>query len=200
MTAEFIAKLKSEWFSRFDGMVIASKDLPSSDLKCIELCTQRCCPRPDLRSKPPHEVTSSIVVLLPFEMEFLMERTGVKRNVFRRWPLAWTSDVTIEIGMLDLGKTCPFLTNNLQCSIYEFYPLDCRTYPLLPSMNDLRELVWELSSTCPSVKRFNPVVSNAVKEFWRELVPYLPQAWWDIYDFADHWKGWPEPTENANAD
>jgi Fe-S-cluster containining protein len=199
MTDGFIAQLKSEWFERLERVIETSKKLPSSDLKCIELCHQRCCPRPELRLKTPQEVTSSIVVLLPFEMEYLIEKTGVLKNVFRRWPLAWSPDVTIEIGMFDLGKTCPFLTENIQCSIYKFYPVDCRTYPLLPFVNYHGELEWELSSTCPSAARFNPIVAEAVKHFWEELVPALPQAWWDLYDFADHWKGWPEPTEKLNA-
>jgi Fe-S-cluster containining protein len=199
MTPAFIDQLKSGWFERLERIIETSKTLPSSDLKCIELCPQRCCPRPELRLKPPHEVTSSIVVLLPFEMEYLIEKTGVQRKAFRRWPLAWSPEVTIEIGMFDLGKTCPFLTENLQCSIYEFYPVDCRTYPLLPYMNFHRELEWELSSTCPSAALFNPKVAETVKLFWQELVPALPPAWWDLYDFADHWKGWPEPTESRNA-
>lgn len=200
MTAEFIAQLKSEWFGRLDRIIETSRKLPSSDLKCIELCFQRCCPRVELRQKPPQAVVSSIVVLLPFEMEYLMEKTGASRTAFRRWPLAWTPDATIEIGMFDLGKTCPFLTDNLQCSIYEIYPLDCRTYPLLPVLNHRREMEWELSGTCPSVSLLNPKFGENVKEIWQELMPVLPQAWWDLYAFADHWKGWPEPTESRNVD
>ena len=199
MTAGFIAQLKSEWFERLDRIIDNSKTIPSSDLKCIELCHERCCPRVDLRLKPQHKVISSIVVLLPFEMEYLMERTGASRNAFRRWPLAWTPDVTIEIGMFDLGKTCPFLTENLQCSIYQIYPLDCRTYPLLPVLNDRRELEWELSDTCPSAMLLNPKFGEGVKLIWQELLPMLPQAWWDLYAFADHWKGWPNPTESRDV-
>jgi Fe-S-cluster containining protein len=199
MTAEFIAQLKSEWFERIDRIIDNSKTSPSSNLKCLELCQERCCPRADLRLKPPHEVSSSIVVLLPFEMEYLMERTGVAQDVFRRWPLALTPDATIEIGMFDLGKTCPFFTGNLQCSIYKFYPLDCRTYPLLPVLNYRRELEWELGSSCPSLALLNPKFGDAVKLIWQELLPVLPQAWWDLYAFADHWKGWPAPMENRDA-
>ena len=199
MATDLIARLKSEWFERLDGIVDRSKTIPSSNLKCIELCQQRCCPRVELRQKPPHEVSNSIVVLLPFEMEYLMERTGVARNAFRRWPLALTPDTTIEIGMFDLGKTCPFLTENLQCSIYQFYPLDCRTYPLLPFTNYRHELEWELGGHYPSLTLLDPNFEGAVKRIWQELLPVLPQAWWDIYAFADHWKGWPNPTENHDA-
>jgi Fe-S-cluster containining protein len=199
MTADFIAQLKAEWFERLDGILAVSKALPSSDLKCIELCFQRCCPRVELRLKPPREVTSSMVVLLPFEMEYLMEKTGVPRTVFRRWPLAWTPEVTVEIGMFDLGKICPFLTESLQCSIYQIYPLDCRTYPLLPVLSYPRELEWELSDTCPSAMLLNSKFGEGIKHIWQDLLPVLPQAWWDLYAFADHWKGWPEPVEGRDV-
>ena len=199
MSAEFLAQLKEEWFGRFDRIIAASKTLGSSELKCIEQCTQRCCPRVDLRRKQPREVASSIVVLLPFEMEYLIDKTGAARSVFRRWPLAWTPDLTIEIGMFDLGTTCPFLTEDLRCSIYEIYPLDCRTYPLLPVLNDRRELGWELSETCPSRLLLDKKYGDGVKQMWQELQPHLPQAWWDLYVFADHWKGWPEPAETLNV-
>lgn len=199
MTAEFITQLKSEWFERLDRIIDHSKTIPSGNLKCIELCHERCCPRPELRLKPPHAVTSSIVVLLPFEMEYLMKKTGVVRDAFRRWPLALNPDATIEIGMFDLGKTCPFLTETLQCSIYKFYPLDCRTYPLLPVLTYRRELEWELGGSCPSLALLNPKFREAVMLIWQELLPMLPQAWWDLYAFADHWKGWPNPAENRDA-
>ncbi len=97
-------------------------------------------------------------------------------------------------------KPVPSSQNDLQCSIYQFYPLDCRTYPLLPSMNYRRELEWELSGTLSIrwrylIRKF----AGTVRKFWQELVPVLPQAWWDLYDFADHWKGWPEPMENRQC-
>jgi Fe-S-cluster containining protein len=146
-----------------------------------------------MRSRQPSEIASPVVVLLPFEMEYLMEKTGVARDVFRLWPLAWTPEVTIEIGMLDLGKPCPFLDGKMQCRIHAHNPLDCRTFPLLPFLNYHLELEWERGENCPSLSLLSPKFVDAVQRVWQELLPVLPLAWWDLYAFADHWTGWPDP-------
>ncbi len=168
------------------------------------MCQARCCPRVGMRAMPSSEVASPIVVLLPFEMEYLIGKTGVSRYLFRRWPLALTPEATIEIGMLDLGKPCPFLKDNMQCSIHEHNPLDCRTFPLLPVLNYRRELEWVLGENCPSLALLSPKFVDAVKGVWRELLPVLPQAWWDLYAFADRWLGWSNggtyPVDDAARD
>ena len=200
MTADFVAKLKQEWFQRFDEILDNSKTIPLSGLNCLGLCEARCCPRVGMRKMQPNQLASPVVVLLPFEMEYTIEKTGVSRDVFRRWPLALTPDVTIEIGMLDLGKPCPFLGEKLQCTIHEHNPLDCRTFPLLP-FQDLRgDLAWELGQNCPSLSLLNPNFVAVVKRVWTELYPLIPQGWWDIYAFADHWTGWPPPEETSLGD
>ena len=195
MTADFVARLKAEWFLRFDQILDDSKTIPSSNLKCLDLCQARCCPRVGMRQTQTADIASPVVVLLPFEMEYLIEKTGVSRGLFRLWPLELTPEVTIEIGMLDLGKPCPFLSDKLQCKIHEHNPLDCRTFPLLP-FQDLRgNLDWQLGENCPSLALLSPNFVDAVKRVWQELYPLIPQGWWDLYAFADHWTGWPEPTE-----
>ena len=195
MTADFIATLKAEWFERFDQILDDSKTIPASNMKCLELCQARCCPRAGMRNLPAHEIASPIVVLLPFEMEYLIEKTGVSKELFRRWPLALSPEVTIEVGMLDLGKPCPFLKDNLQCSIHEHNPLDCRTFHLLPVLDYRGSLEWELGENCPSLNFINPKFVEAVKDVWQDLMPHLPRAWWDLYAFADHWTGWPQAAE-----
>lgn len=200
MTADFVAKLKQEWFQRFDEILDNSKTIPLSGLNCLGLCEARCCPRVGMRKMQPNQLASPVVVLLPFEMEYTIEKTGVSRDVFRRWPLDLTPEVTIEIGMLDLGKPCPFLGEKLQCTIHEHNPLDCRTFPLLP-FQDLRgDLAWELGQNCPSLSLLNPNFVTVVKRVWTELYPLIPQGWWDIYAFADHWTGWPPPEETSLGD
>ena len=200
MTADFVAKLKQEWFQRFDEILDNSKTIPLSGLNCLGLCEARCCPRVGMRKMQPNQLASPVVVLLPFEMEYTIEKTGVSRDVFRRWPLDLTPEVTIEIGMLDLGKPCPFLGEKLQCTIHEHNPLDCRTFPLLP-FQDLRgDLAWELGQNCPSLSLLNPNFVAVVKRVWTELYPLIPQGWWDIYAFADHWTGWPPPEETSLGD
>jgi Fe-S-cluster containining protein len=199
LSSDFVAALKAEWFERFDQILDDRKTIPSSNMKCIEMCQARCCPRAGMRTLPEREIASPIVVLLPFEMEYLIEKTGVSVELFRRWPLPLTPDVTIEIGMLDLGKPCPFLQDNLLCSIHDHNPLDCRTFPLLPVLNPHDHLEWQLGQNCPSLAFLNPGFVDAVKEVWQDLLPHLPRAWWDIYAFADHWTGWPQPAESWNA-
>ena len=199
MTSDHLEALKHEWFERFDRILDDSKTIPSSNMKCLELCQARCCPRAGMRMAPAREIASPIVVLLPFEMEYLIEKTGVSKDLFRRWPLALTPDVTIEVGMLDLGKPCPFLKDNLQCSIHEHNPLDCRTFPLLPVLNYHGGLEWELGENCPSLMFLNSKFVDAVKEVWQDLLPRLPRAWWDLYAFADHWTGWPQEAESPHA-
>lgn len=200
MTEDIVAKLKTEWFARFDQILNNSRTIPLSGLKCLELCQARCCPRVGMRQMQSDEIASPVVVLLPFEMEYIIEKTGSPRELFRRWPLALTAEITIEIGMLDLGKPCPFLTEKLQCGIHAHNPLDCRTFPLLPFQDHRGDLQWTLGENCPSLSFLSPPFVDTVKHVWQELHPLLPQAWWDIYEFADHWTGWPVPQEIAHAD
>lgn len=200
MAADIVERLKAEWFQRFDEILDNSRTIPLSGLKCLELCQARCCPRVGMRRMNSDEIASPVAVLLPFEMEYLIEKTGVSRSVFRRWPLDLTPEITIEIGMLDLGKPCPFLSEKMQCKIHEHNPLDCRTFPLLPFQNLRRELDWALGENCPSVEFLSPNFVAVVKRVWTDLYPLIPQAWWDFYAFADHWTGWIHSPEADRGD
>jgi Fe-S-cluster containining protein len=197
--AEILNTLKLEWFKRFDQL-LSDTSVPASGLKCLELCEARCCPRVGMRPMNPEQIASPVVVLLPFEMEYIIEKTGVSRDVFRIWPIDLTPTLRLEIGTLDLGKPCPFLKENRLCGIHEHNPLDCRTFPLLPTLNPAGSLVWELGENCPSLAFLSPNFSKRMKQIWHHLEPFIPRAWWDLYAFADHWTGYPNPSENANAD
>jgi Fe-S-cluster containining protein len=196
---EQLAQLKQEWFARFDKL-LANKTLPSSNLKCLELCEARCCPRAGMRAMQPEQIASPIVVLLPFEMEYIIEKTGTSRDAFRIWPIDLTPDLRLEIGSLDLGKPCPFLQEDRLCGIHSHNPLDCRTFPLLPSLNPAGQLEWSLGEHCPSLAFLNPAFSEHMQGVWRDLEPFIPCSWWDLYAFADHWTGFPQPSEPAHAD
>ena len=196
---EILERMKREWFERFEK-IIADRKMPSSNLKCLELCQARCCPRVGMRTMPPEEIGSPLVVLLPFEMEFIIEKTGVSRDVFRIWPIDLAPGLTLEIGMLDLGKPCPFLQNDMRCGIYDKVPLDCRTFPLLPYLDPAGKLQWALGENCPSLSYLSPAFTEYMQGIWTELEPFLPRAWWDLYDFADHWTGYPQPAEPPYAD
>ncbi len=199
MKTDRIEQLKEDWFKRFDQILEQEKSIPSSNLKCLELCQARCCPRAGMRHMQSRDIASPIVVLLPFEMEYIIEKTGVPPELFRLWSIPFDSETTVEIGMLDLGRPCPFLKENLQCGIHDHNPLDCRTFPLLPALNYRDELEWELGENCPSLSFLNPQFAEKMKRVWLDLVPVLPRAWWDLYAFADHWTGWPVVPERVDA-
>lgn len=197
--SETLEKLKIEWFERFDQL-LSDKTTPSSNLKCLELCEARCCPRVGMRQMQPEKIASPVVVLLPFEMEYIMEKTTVGRDVFRIWPIDLAPDLRLEIGALDLGKPCPFLQEDRLCGIHEHNPLDCRTFPLLPALNPSGEMEWSLGQNCPSLAFLSPAFSERMKQIWKELAPFIPRSWWDLYAFADHWTGYPNPAESTHAD
>lgn len=193
MTEDIAARLKAEWFARFDEILENGKTIPSSNLKCLELCEARCCARLGMREMNPGEIASPVVVLLPFEMEYLIQKTGVARDKFRCWPVQLSPELTIEVGMFDLGKPCPFLDGKLLCRIHSHNPLDCRTFPLLPFRDENDRLAWVLGENCPSLSYLSPRFVEAVKNVWRDLYPLIPKEWWDLYAFADTWTGWPDP-------
>lgn len=188
-----IETLKKEWFQRLEHL-LADKTIPSSNLKCLDLCEARCCPRAGMRTLPAEKIASPVVVLLPFEMEYIIEKTGVDKSVFRIWPIDLTPEIRLEIGSLDLGKPCPFLQNDRLCGIHAHNPLDCRTFPLLPSLSPAGVLEWTLGENCPSLAYLNPAFSESMKQAWQDIAPFIPRAWWDLYQFADHWTGYPEPS------
>ncbi len=153
-----------------------------------------------MRAMDPQDIGSPIVVLLPFEMEYIIKKTGAKRESFRVWPIDLAPDLNLEIGCLDLGKPCPFLQSDFRCGIHQNLPLDCRTFPLLPSLDPAGDLAWELGENCPSLSYLNPQFSDYMKKIWTELATALPRAWWDLYAFADHWTGYPKPVELPDGD
>lgn len=200
LTKDLKINLQAEWFARLEQILERTRAAPGSNLKCLEMCQARCCPRVGMRSMKDGEIASPVVVLLPFEMEFLIEKTGASPDLFRHWPLELTPELTIDVGVLDLGKPCPFLKENMQCGIHEHNPLDCRTFPLLPSLDLDGALTWDLAGDCPSLSFLNPDFADSVRDIWADLAPHLPQAWWDLYAFADQWMGWPRTAAESIHD
>lgn len=145
----------------------------------------------------PEDIASPAVVLLPFEMEYLIGKNRLRPEVFRRWPVEIKPGVTIQVGMFDLGRPCPFLKPELSCGIYRDRPVDCQTFPLLPYLDGAGQLAWTYALQCPSLALLNPALDHAVRDLWAELYTVLPRAWWDLYALADHWLGWPEGAADA---
>ncbi|MBN1178299.1 MAG: hypothetical protein JXD18_03750 [Anaerolineae bacterium] len=145
----------------------------------------------------PGSIASPVVVFLPFEMENIIEVSGISESAFRRWPVHMTPDLAIDVGMFDLGKPCPFLQPDFRCAMYMRRPVDCWTFPLLPTLDDAGRLAWEYGENCPSLSTLNPDFVRSVKDVWADVWRVLPRSWWDLYRAADDWTGWPLPEESA---
>ncbi|MGD1991612.1 MAG: YkgJ family cysteine cluster protein [Anaerolineae bacterium] len=191
--------LQLEWFTLLEKLLQRRQTLPPTGLKCLTRCESLCCPRIQMRRMNPERIASPVVVLLPFEMEFLTKQICISNGAFRRRPIRLVPDVTVEIGMMDLGKPCPFLQPDFHCAIYNRKPIDCQTFPMLPHISASGQLAWDVDKSCPSVETLNPVFVKQIQEIWTELHAHLPAAWWALYDWADDWTGWPPPQEDPHA-
>lgn len=152
-----------------------------------------------MRTMDPERIASPVVVLLPFEMEFLTQRNTISNGAFRRWPIELAPNVSVEIGMMDLGKPCPFLQPDFHCGIYNRKPVDCQTFPVLPYLDPSGQLAWDVAENCPSLATLNPAFREQIQGIWEELHLHLPAAWWQLYDRADDWTGWPPSEEDQRA-
>ncbi len=192
--------LKQEWFARLDRMNSLCRALPPTGLQCLTQCSARCCPHAHMRDMPLEEAASLVAVLLPFEMEYIIEKTGVSEDAFRRWPIRMGDGSLLEIGMFDLGRPCPFLEPHLRCSVYLDRPVDCQSFPLLPVLDpNSGELVWKDGQACPSLPFFNSIAREKIQDIWIELKETLPGEWWSLYHEAGQWVGWPLPHDPTQA-
>jgi Fe-S-cluster containining protein len=194
-----VARLKHEWFARLDQLTSLCQKLPPTGLQCLKRCSSLCCPRVQMRDMTLDRIASAVVVLLPFEMEYLIERTGVSVDAFRRWPVEMAPGTVIKVSMFDLGKPCLFLQPDFRCGIYEKRPVDCQTFPLLPVLDPSDRLFWGYGEQCPSLVLLNPAFEKQIKRIWADLCRVLPKGWWDLYHAADDWTGWPSPEESDDG-
>ena len=188
-----LEELKQEWFARLVRVNSLCRALPPTGLQCLTHCPTNCCPRIQMRAIRPEQRPCSVLVFLPFEMEYIIEKTGISRNAFRRWPVTMANGLLIDVGMFDLGKPCPFLASDLRCGIYEDRPVDCYSFPLLPILDPDGELTWKYEQRCPSLATLNPAFRDPAQRIWTELFEVLPRGWWALYHEAGHWTGWPRP-------
>ncbi len=195
-----LEKLKQEWFARLARLNSLCRALPPTGLQCLTHCSALCCPRIQMRTMPLEQIASPVVVLLPFEMEYIVEKTGISMDVFRRWPVTMAHGLLMDVGMFDLGKPCPFLASDLCCDVYEERPVDCYSFPILPVLDPGGRLAWKDEQRCPSLASLNLTFGEPAQRIWTELFEVLPQGWWALYHEAGHWTGWPWPCDPTQAD
>jgi Fe-S-cluster containining protein len=166
-----ISQLRAEWFRRLEALGRATAG--DSGLECASRCTGRCCPHEAMATREPAYTVSHVAIMLPFEMEYIIEETGVDPARFRRTPAEIAPGVVVEIGSFDIERPCPFLTDDFQCRGRTFRPMDCRSFPLIPVFGAGGELTFRLEASCPSLDTFLPAYQMRLKAAWQELLPHL---------------------------
>ncbi|MBC8445566.1 MAG: YkgJ family cysteine cluster protein [Chloroflexi bacterium] len=179
-TKNLVPLHRAEWFRRLDALGGATAG--ESGLKCASLCTGRCCPHAAMATREPAYTVSHVAIMLPFEMEYIVARTGVHPARFRRTPAKIAPGVVVEIGSFDIEMPCPFLTDDFQCWGYAFRPMDCRSFPLVPVFGDGGELTFRLGTGCPSLDTFSPAYQARLKAAWRNLLPHLSADYRAVYN------------------
>ena len=175
-----VSLLRTEWFRRLDALGGATAG--ESGLECAWLCTGRCCPHAAMATREPAYTVSHVAIMLPFEMEYIIARTGVDPARFRRTPAEIAPGVVVDIGSFDIEMPCPFLTDDFQCRGHAFRPLDCRSFPLVPVFGAGGELTFRLETGCPSLDTFSPAYQARLKAAWQDLLPHLSADYRTVYN------------------
>jgi len=175
-----ISQLRVEWFRRLEALGRATAG--ETGLECAARCTGRCCPHAAMATREPAYTVSHVVIMLPFEMEYVIAQTGVDAARFRRTPAEIAPGVVVEIGSCDVEMVCPFLTEDFRCWGYACRPMDCRSFPLVPVFGAGGELTFRLGAGCPSLDTFSPTYQAQLKAVWRELLPHLSADYRAVYN------------------
>lgn len=138
-------------------------------MPCIEKCDGRC------EQKP-------LSVLLPYEDEFILKRSG-KQICNERLKLPGG---TLEI----IGNTCNF-TDGVRCFIHTHRPISCRLYPFYLNLTINGELELIIDETCPLAEQLSKdesYVSNVISAL-NKLVPLIDKDYWKMLNHipSDLW-------------
>lgn len=114
-----------------------------------------------------------VMVLLPGEKEYLRS-IGIRFHNVKRWK-----------RQIEYVDKCPFSKNGL-CKINSTNPIDCRTFPVIPStLNGVVMSV--ISSRCPRSDKLEPTYQQTVESVWTDIFAEMSQSWKDAFvDFDEH--------------
>jgi Fe-S-cluster containining protein len=135
-----------------------------------------------MATREPAYTVSHVVIMLPFEMEYIIAQTGVEPARFRQTAAELAPRVVVGIGSFDIERPCPFLTRDFQCWSRTFRPMDCRSFPLIPLFGAGGELTFRLEARCPSLDTFSPAYQMRLKAAWQELLPHLSADYRAVYN------------------
>lgn len=179
MGHQSLSELLRYWARRLDAL--AAMSFGDTGLECSIRCTGRCCPHAAMAERESAYTVSRVAIMLPFELERIVAHTGIERKRFRQVPVEVAFGTTIDIGIMDVEHPCPFLSVNYDCTCYAFRPVDCRSFPLIPTFGAGGEVGFRLDTNCPSAHTFSEAYQSRAKAGWRALAPYLSAEYRRIY-------------------
>jgi Fe-S-cluster containining protein len=138
-------------------------DIGCSQLGCF------LCAKGGKRSEECQRINEA-VVLLP------TENTLIKKLNSAGFPEISVNG--FNIGFLAPDQDCPFNKNGF-CGIHGKHPIDCRSFPIIPSINERGDLIISISLMCPTVPPWDFVKTWV--ENWKRLWELLPEEWFRFY-------------------
>ena len=175
-----LASLQAEWFVRIEYFYQAITEL--DNLQCLTRCSGRCCPQVMTDKPPGYAVAGQIVILLPFELEYLLSTTNATRDQFGTMQIEILPDTPLDIGIINNQSLCPYLSSNNQCGIYLNRPFDCRSFPLVPIFGIQEKIRFEVEATCPSSSTLSSPFQLQMKKLWTEIQDVLPISYQQLYN------------------
>jgi Fe-S-cluster containining protein len=168
--------LREGWFALL-AQIYQETEARVSELPCFDYCPDSICERDEK------------VFFLPFEMEFIAERTGLdlkSTGAFWRLKIPVLSGSadgqSVSIGLKDRHRICPFLNEDNACALHRNRPFDCRSFPLLPTFYSDGSTSFELREYCPLVQVLDlKYFIELYKRLWGFLSPRLPMGWKYLY-------------------
>lgn len=148
----------------YDAIYNVETMLPCNEYQCSDGCE-------------PGHVSNIEVCLLPFEKEYIISKID-KRNYFDS--IDYNKDNSV--GLIKNGNICSYFCND-KCSIHKYRPIDCRSYPLIPT-NITGELTFQLHSICKLDYYLSSLREHirVWRDVWYKLYPYLDSDWWRLYN------------------
>jgi len=171
--------LRTMWFQIIENLHKSITE--KSGLECATRCSAYCCPKP----KTPKNISKAVghvAIMLPFEMEYILSKTGVSYTRLQHTRLELEPEIFIDIGFTTNSMPCPFLTTDEKCGIHEIRPLDCRSFPLIPVFSMEGTVNFRVDSECPSAVTFSSAYQTQFEKVWKELLPNLPMGYRTLYN------------------
>jgi len=119
----------------------------------------------------PCEKGPDVVVLLPFESQFILNKL---REKGLKYKFSEVKDIETTT------HCCPFFLNE-KCSIHFCRPIDCRFYPLTPRFTkDSFEI--KLLKCCPYGDHISKKFVDQISAVSKKLLPFLSSNWKQKYN------------------